>query len=69
MRENDLPFEGSDQEPDMDSPASYFNWGFVSISLPNLALMGLMLLIFASAVVLPFPFTHTPAEDSDTEPS
>lgn len=42
----------------MDSPASYFNWEFISISLPNLLLMGLMLLIFAAAVLLPFPFAH-----------
>ncbi len=43
----------------MDSPANYFNWGFVSISLPNLLLMGLMVLVFALAVILPFPFTHS----------
>ena len=42
----------------MDSPASYFNWGFISISLPNLLLMGLMLVAFAAAVLLPFPFAH-----------
>ena len=37
----------------MDSPASYFNWGFISISLPNLALMAAMIVVFAAAVVLP----------------
>lgn len=42
----------------VDSPASYFNWGFISISLPNLLLMGLMLVTFAAAVLLPFPFAH-----------
>ena len=42
----------------MDSPASYFNWGFISISLPNLALMAAMIVVFAAAVVLPFPFAH-----------
>lgn len=48
----------------MDSPANYFNLGFISISLPNLALMAIMLVVFAAAVVLPFPFTHK-AEDPD----
>ena len=53
----------------MDSPASYFNWGFISISLPNILLMVLMLIVFAAAVLLPFPFAHhpetPPAEDSE----
>ena len=44
----------------MDSPASYFNWGFISISIPNLVLMIVMIVLFAAAVVLPFPFTHEP---------
>ena len=42
----------------MDSPANYFNWGFISMSLPNLSLMVVMVVVFAAAVVLPFPFTH-----------
>ena len=50
----------------MDSPASYFTWGFISISLPNLALMIGMLVVFAAAVVLPFPFAHKSA-DADGE--
>ena len=51
----------------MDSPANYFNWGFISISLPNLALMGLMLALFVAAVVLPFPFTHPRVDDNQPE--
>lgn len=39
----------------MDSPASYVNLGFISISVPNLLLIGLMVLLFALALVLPFP--------------
>ena len=50
----------------MDSPANYFNWGFISISLPNLGLMAAMLVVFAAAVVLPFPFAHK-VEDPETE--
>jgi len=50
----------------VDSPASYFNWGFISISLPNLALMAAMIVVFAAAVVLPFPFAHK-ADDPEAE--
>lgn len=38
----------------MDTPASYLNIGFVSISYPNLAVIALMILIFALALVAPF---------------
>lgn len=50
----------------MDSPASYFNWAFISISLPNLGLMAAMILVFAAAVLLPFPFAHK-ADDPEAE--
>jgi ubiquinol-cytochrome c reductase cytochrome b subunit len=39
----------------MDSPASYLNWSFINISLPNLLLIVLMILVFVMAIVLPFP--------------
>lgn len=52
----------------MDSPAGYFNLGFISISLPNLALMATMIVVFAAAVVLPFPFTHKP-DDPEADQS
>ena len=39
----------------MDQPAPYVHWGFILISLPNLVLIGVMLLLFALALVLPFP--------------
>ncbi|HEY8755912.1 MAG TPA: hypothetical protein VIN65_06130 [Candidatus Dormibacteraeota bacterium] len=39
----------------MDAPAPYFHWGFVQISLPNLVVIAVMLLLFALALVLPFP--------------
>ena len=38
----------------MDSPAGYFHAGFVLISYPNLILIGLMILIFVLALVVPF---------------
>lgn len=39
----------------MDSPAHYFDWGFIHISYPNLFVIALMIVLFAVALVLPFP--------------
>jgi hypothetical protein len=39
----------------MDSPATYLHWGFILISVPNLLVIGLMLVLFAVALFAPFP--------------
>jgi hypothetical protein len=39
----------------MDSPTTYFHWGFILISLPNLAVIVGMLVLFAIALIAPFP--------------
>jgi len=39
----------------MDSPATYFHWGFVLISFPNLVVIGGMIALFAIALITPFP--------------
>jgi hypothetical protein len=39
----------------MDSPTPYLHWGFILISLPNLAVIVGMVLLFAIALVAPFP--------------
>lgn len=39
----------------MDAPAPYFHWGFILISLPNLVLIGVMVLLFVVALIAPFP--------------
>jgi len=39
----------------MDSPASYFHWGFILISLPNLVVIAGMIVLFAIALIAPFP--------------
>jgi hypothetical protein len=39
----------------MDSPTTYFHWGFILISLPNLVVIVGMLALFAVALVAPFP--------------
>ena len=39
----------------MDSPATYLNLGFIVISVSNLALIAAMVVLFALALLLPFP--------------
>jgi hypothetical protein len=39
----------------MDSPTTYFHWGFVLISVPNLIVIGGMIVLFAVALFAPFP--------------
>ncbi len=51
----------------MDAPAPYFHWGFVQISLPNLVVIGVMLLLFVLALVLPFP-SHGDRHDKGGTP-
>jgi hypothetical protein len=49
---NPNPLEG---EHLMDAPADYLHWGFILISVPNLVVIGGMIVLFAIALVLPFP--------------
>jgi hypothetical protein len=39
----------------MDTPAHYVHWSFILISVPNLVTIGVMLALFAVALVAPFP--------------
>jgi hypothetical protein len=39
----------------MDSPATYLHWSFILISVPNLLVIAGMLVLFAVALVAPFP--------------
>lgn len=39
----------------MDSPATYFHWGFILISTPNLLVIIGMIVLFAVALIVPFP--------------
>jgi hypothetical protein len=34
----------------MDSPATYFHWGFILISMPNLLVIAGMIVLFALAL-------------------
>lgn len=48
----------------MDSPATYFHWGFILISVPNLMVIAGMIVLFAIALVVPFPH----ADEGDDAP-
>ncbi|WP_146259037.1 hypothetical protein [Streptomyces tateyamensis] len=40
---------------DLNHTGHYVHWGVVQISVANLVVIGLMVLVFAAAVLLPFP--------------
>ncbi|MHB8719587.1 MAG: hypothetical protein ACYDAC_11960 [Candidatus Dormibacteria bacterium] len=50
----------------MDTPAPYFQWGFIQISLPNLVVIGMMILVFVLALLLPTP-GHAGQADLDED--
>jgi hypothetical protein len=43
---------------DLNQPGSYLNWNFFTISVANLVLIGVMVVIFGAALLLPFPGRH-----------
>jgi len=45
----------------MDTPTTYVHWGFILISIPNLLVIAGMVVLFAIALVVPFP--HGQGED------
>jgi hypothetical protein len=47
----------------VDQPAGYLHWGFILISWPNLILIGLMVVLFVLALILPFPGHRAPSEE------
>jgi hypothetical protein len=51
----------------MDQPAAYFDWGFVHISVPNLIVIGVMVLLFVAALVAPFPGHRRAMQGDDNE--
>jgi hypothetical protein len=52
----------------VDEPAPYFHWAFIQISLPNLVVIGVMVLIFVLALLLPFP-GHAESHDHEGDAS
>ena len=39
----------------LDHPGHYVNWGVIQISVANLVVIGIMIVIFIAAILLPFP--------------
>jgi len=40
---------------DLNSRATYVHWHFILISVPNLAVIAVMLIVFVAALLAPFP--------------
>ena len=51
----------------MNEPAPYFHWGPILISLPNLVLIGVMVLLFVVALIAPFPGHGATEEGRDDQ--
>ncbi len=52
------PFRGGLAAPaifNLDGPAHYVHWHFFQMSVANLVLIGLMIVVFILAIVIPFP--------------
>jgi membrane protein YqaA with SNARE-associated domain len=47
----------------LNHPAHTVHWHFISLSVANVIVFGLMLVVFVAAILLPFP-RHAAAEDS-----
>jgi hypothetical protein len=48
----------------LDQPGTYLHWSIFTVSVANLALIGVMVVIFGAALLLPFPKGRTyPAEE------
>lgn len=40
---------------DLNNPGHYVHWGVIQISVANLIVIGVMILLFVAALLLPFP--------------
>jgi hypothetical protein len=39
---------------DLNGPGHYIHWGFIQMSVANLVLIGLMVVVFVAAILIPF---------------
>jgi hypothetical protein len=39
----------------MDPPGTFLHWGVIQISVANVIVIGLMIVVFVAALLLPFP--------------
>ena len=49
----------------LDTPATYLNWNFILISIPNLLMIAGMIVVFLVALVAPFPRHAEVVEQED----
>lgn len=40
---------------DLNGPGEYVHWGVIQLSVANLVVIGLMVIVFVAALLLPFP--------------
>ncbi|MEV0494261.1 hypothetical protein [Streptomyces atratus] len=40
---------------DLNEPGRYVHWGVIQLSVANLIVIGLMVVVFVAALLLPFP--------------
>jgi len=53
----------------LNSPAHVVHWHFVQLSVPNIVVIVLMFVVFALAILLPFPGHGSTASSSSEGPS
>jgi hypothetical protein len=51
---------------DLNHPGHYVHWGFIQLSVANLVVIGLMVVVFVLALILPFP--HAKAAPNRARP-
>jgi hypothetical protein len=39
---------------DLSGPGRYVHWGFIQLSVANMILIGLMVIVFVAAILIPF---------------
>ena len=39
---------------DLNHPGHYVHWGFIQLSVANLVVIGLMVVVFVAAILIPF---------------
>ncbi len=54
MQTASVPFRVVGSLIDLNHPGHYVHWGFVQLSVANLVLIGLMVVVFVAAVLIPF---------------
>jgi hypothetical protein len=48
----------------LNHPASYLHWHFFQMSVSNVVVIVLMLIVFAAAILVPFPSHRGPGSSS-----